>query len=359
MNLMIIIPEMNRGGAEKIVALLANRIVNIKEDSVSILVYGNSKPAYTLNPNIKYINLNLSSIELKLKFPVIWKIHRNLIDNSIDVVLGFSTGVSKIIPIASVGICCRTIGSERSNPYNRSDNKFRRLITNVLFSCLDGIIFTTKGCCNYYNEKVRRKSVIIPNGYEKKIAHSEPCLRRSDRKDIIAVGNLRKVKDYPTMIKAFSIFATKHHDFSLHIYGEGIEEKRIQNLINEYKLQKKVFLHGSINDLTKIYRSCRFLVHSSRSESWCNAILEALSFGVPCIAADCDFGPREMIRSGFNGYLYEVGNAEELAYYMELLAEDKGLLDKMSFNARQDAKQFEFESIFNRYYDFILKDNKK
>lgn len=353
MNLMIIIAEMNRGGAEKMAASLANRISGIEGNNVSILVYDNSKSAYILSSSIKYIKLKLSSTELKLRLPVIWKVRKQIIENHIDVVFGFSAGVSEIMPIATVGLHCRIVGSERANPYNRSDSWLRRFITNLFLAHLDGVVFTTQGCRDYYSKNVQKKSIIIPNGYEKTQVYREHCTKRSNSKDIIAVGNLRKVKDYPTMIEAFSIFQKKHHDFCLHIYGEGIEEKVINSLIKAYGLEKNIFLHGSINDLTNVYSSCRFLIHSSKSESWCNAILEALSFGVPCIAADCDFGPREMIRHGCNGYLYEVGNAEKLADYMEQLAENDNLLNEMSLNARQNVQRFEFDNIFEQYYNFL------
>lgn len=353
MNLMIIISEMNRGGAEKMAAHLANRISAIEGNSVSILVYGNSQSAYTLCPVIRYNNINASSRELRLRFPLIWKIRKKIIENHVDVVLGFSAGISEILPLSVIGLHCRTIGTERANPYIRSHSAVRRFVTNMAFSKLDGMVFTTRGCRDYYSKSVREKSIIIPNGYVETQAHKEPSVDRMYCKDIIAVGNLRQVKDYPTMIRAFSIFANAHSDYNLHIYGEGIEESAIRNLIGSYGLKDRIILHGSVNDLTDVYKSCRFLVHSSRSESWCNAILEALSFGVPCIAADCDFGPREMIRHGFNGFLYEVGNAKQLADCISLLSEDDALLNEMSKNARQDVRRFEFNSIFKQYYNFL------
>ena len=350
MKLMIITYTMNRGGAEKMAAHLANQISAMEKHSVFLLVYGASQSLYPLHSGISYINMNASSRELRLRFPLIRKIRKIIKENHIDVVFGFSAGISEILPIAVLGLSCRAIGTERSNPYFHSHGAVRRFITNLAFSMLDGVVFTTKGCRDYYSESVRRKSVIIPNGYVETCAHKELSADRIHCKDIIAIGNLRQVKDYPTMIRAFSIFANTHSDYCLHIYGEGIEENAIRRLLGSYGLENRIILHGSVNDLTEVYKSCKFLVHSSKSESWCNAILEALSFGVPCIAADCDFGPREMIRHGFNGLLYEVGNVRQLADYMSVLAEDSAMLNEMSKNARQDVQKFEFDNILKQYY---------
>lgn len=353
MNLMVVIPAMNRGGAEKMASYLANSISMMEGNTVFLLVYGNSESEYILSPDVHYIKLNASPGDLRLRFPLIWKIRKQIKENHIEMALGFSAGVSEILPIVVKGLPCKAVGSERSNPNVRSYGKVRDMLTNLAFSMLDGVVFTTRGCRDYYNQDVQKKSIIIPNGYMETQAHKEQSIDRVSCRDIIAVGNLRQVKDYPTMIRAFSIFANVHKDNILHIYGEGIEENAIRNLIDSLDLKDRVILHGSVKDLTEVYKSCRFLVHSSRSESWCNAILEALSFGVPCIAADCDFGPREMIRHGFNGLLYEVGNAEQLADYMGLLSENDAMLDEMSKNSRKSVQKFEFSNIAKQYYRFL------
>ena len=156
------------------------------------------------------------------------------------------------------------------------------------------------------------------------------------------------------MLKAFKLFSDKHDDYTLNIYGEGIEEKAILSLISELDLEGKAFIHGSVSNLEGIYLDSCFMVHSSKSESWCNAILEALSLGVPCIAADCDFGPREMIKHGFNGFLVKIGDYEKMAFFMNELANDQKQLALMSENAYKDAKKFEFENIADKYYSYAI-----
>lgn len=355
MNILFVIPEMYRGGAEKMVAYLAEYFATKKRSRVLIAVLNNEGSEYPIPETAKLIKMNCSSVELKTRIPVIIKIRSIVIDEKIDVIIGFSIGISELLPFATIGLTCRTVGSERSNPYMKKQSKTRRHIQNIILEKLDGMIFTTTGCRDYYSQGVIRKSEVIPNGFIRRDnIESIDLTKREKSRDIIAVGNLRKVKDYPTMINAFIIFSEKHTDFCLNIYGEGIEEHSIVRQIEELGLEDKVILHGSVKNLDTVYKESCFMIHSSKSESWCNAILEALSFGVPCIAADCDFGPREMIISERNGYLYEVGNYVRLATCMDKIIDIKDNLQEMSKNAYEDAKRFEFGIIAERYYSFAI-----
>ena len=356
MNVLFVISEMYRGGAEKMVANLADYFAIKKKCHVCIAVFNNDDSAYKLDESIKYIKLNCSFIDLKMRIPVVNTIRKVIKNERIDVIIGFSIGISELLPFATIGTGCRAIGSERSNPYLKRLTPARKSVLNLFLGRLDGMIFTTTGCRDYYSKKIRDKSTVIPNGFvPKEDFNFDLALKcRENSRKIIAIGNLREVKDYPTMLKAFRLFIEHHRDYTLNIYGEGIEEKNILNLISELGLEGKAIIHGSINDLESVYLGSCFMVHSSKSESWCNAILEALSFGVPCIAADCDFGPREMIKHSLNGYLYKVGDHSTLAEYMTKLADNQGLRIRMCENAFMESKQFEFDNVAEKYYSYAI-----
>lgn len=351
MNYLIVIPCMTRGGAERTASYLANYIVDRDGNSVSIAVFDNNESTYQLDARIEYIKLGLSSTDLKYRLPAAKKIRKLICNNQVDVVLGFSSGASILVSLAAKGLKCKAYGSERSNPYIKNYSSIYRALQNILLSKLDGMIFTTRGCRDFYSDSVRNKSVVIPNGL---FANTQRSKIGDDFKhNICAVGNLRPEKDYPTMLKAFATFLKKCPNNALFILGEGTEREKIEKYIDELGLSNSVTLCGLVDNPNEYYGQSDILIHTSISESWCNVILEALGTGLPCVVTDCDFGPREMIKDGVNGFLVKVGDSDALAERMVKLYMDFSLYKEMAKNAFQSIEQFNPENVAKQYYDFL------
>ncbi|HEX4190668.1 MAG TPA: glycosyltransferase family 1 protein [Marmoricola sp.] len=108
------------------------------------------------------------------------------------------------------------------------------------------------------------------------------------------------------------------------IVGGGPEEGRLRSL-----LPGAHFLgvrHGS--DLGRIVASLDVFVHTGSTETFCQAAQEALASGVPVIAPDSG-GPRDLVRVGHNGLLFEPGDGSDLYGCVEALVSSPGLRSRM------------------------------
>ena len=131
-------------------------------------------------------------------------------------------------------------------------------------------------------------TVTIRNGVrviEPKRIDSSP---KEVRKFLI-VGNLRPLKNIDNGIKLF-LKIRKSHDI-LNILGDG--PLRV-NLEHAYADNKHIRFIGYENDIGKYYAEASCLISLSYSEGMPNAVLEALSWGIPCllspIPAHCELG---------------------------------------------------------------------
>ena len=128
---------------------------------------------------------------------------------------------------------------------------------------------------------------------------------------IIAVGGLRKVKDFATLVRAFARLQDPRA--RLLILGEGKERASLTRLIKGLGIETRVDLHGFVSDPYPYIARSRLLVLSSRREGLGNAVVEALAVGTPVVATDCSHGLRDLLGDGGLGPLVPMGDADALA----------------------------------------------
>jgi len=90
-------------------------------------------------------------------------------------------------------------------------------------------------------------------------------------------------KNLDTTLAAFRIVADHRNDVELHVYGGGPDESRLQAMILDMKLDRRVIFHGAYDhrrELTKIVSACHLFVYTSRFEGGpCFSLLELLQAG--------------------------------------------------------------------------------
>ncbi len=103
-----------------------------------------------------------------------------------------------------------------------------------------------------------------------------------------------------------------------------------------------------------IYASANFLIQGSYVEGFPNVVLEALSFGVPCVVFDAPGGHREMIIENKNGCI--IKNEDEGSLIMEKTIHHHW--DSLSI--QKDAfVRFGAEKIIKQYETMFLKIQKQ
>ncbi|GIU71700.1 MAG: glycosyl transferase family 1 [Candidatus Nitrosocaldaceae archaeon] len=91
-------------------------------------------------------------------------------------------------------------------------------------------------------------------------------------------------------------------------------------------------------DLPMIYKKASIFISTSFEDLLGFRLLEAMSCGVPVIATDIG-GVPEVIRDGFNGFLFKPNDHKTLAEYISLLTNDYRLRNKLRKNARDTIEQ--------------------
>jgi len=172
---------------------------------------------------------------------------------------------------------------------------------------------------------------------------------------IIAVGRLCKAKDYPTLIKAFSLVESMQ-PARLIILGKDNKEqrKKMEQLINSLEISNNVSFLGVQENPYKFMSKSLIFVLSSIQEGFPTVIVEAMACGVPVVSTDCNSGPNEIIKNNENGFLVPVGNEKLLADAILKLIENPFLRNKFSEEGKKRALDFEVEKSIRKYEQFFL-----
>ena len=107
-------------------------------------------------------------------------------------------------------------------------------------------------------------------------------------------------------------------------------------------------------DLAPLYRLADVFAIPSEAELQSLATMEAMACGQPVVAADA-YALSELVHHNINGFLFQRGNSEEMAQYLDLLVADQELRRKMGSNsleiiARHDRTKVldQWEALYRR-----------
>lgn len=175
-----------------------------------------------------------------------------------------------------------------------------------------------------------------------------PWLQPGQPPVVVAVGVLRRQKDFGTLIEAFAR-VRRSRPARLLILGEGPERGELEAIVKRCGLESDVQMPGFVpNPYPYMSRAAAFAL-SSRWEGLPGVLIEALFCGVPTVATDCPSGPREILAQGRYGRLVPVGDATALAEALEA-----ALTGAVAPPPRESWRPFEVDTVVDRYTEVLL-----
>jgi glycosyltransferase involved in cell wall biosynthesis len=201
---------------------------------------------------------------------------------------------------------------------------------------------------------VPRESLhVIPNPVRPPSPATPPRDNSHAERIVVGMGTLSPLKQFDLLLAAFAKLSAAHPQWSLMLIGEGPERGSLEALAARLGMAAKVRLVGLSSEPERLLQRADLFVLTSRYEGFPNALLEAMSYGVPVVSFDCPSGPRSIIRDGIDGLLVPDQDLDALTAAMDRLMADPEERRALGLRAREVTERFGVERIMAMWDDLI------
>lgn len=348
------------GGTERVSTTIANGFV-LNGYKVSFLsLWGDGNSFFELDKDIASFSLfNKKKKFSKIYHQVVFKLRRFLKEHNIDTLINVESMLELYTIPAIIGLNIRNICWEHFNYHSDLGSKMRRIARHLAAAFADDVITLTDRDTSFWREntwcRANIKAISNPSSFPIQ-NHHEPKIKN---KLVLAVGRLTSQKGFDLLLDAWSkIISQIPAGWRLRIVGNGSDEVFLKKKCKSLDLEKNVEWIPSTTDIAQHYREASIYCLSSRFEGLPMVMLEAIAFGLPIVAFDCNTGPAEIISHGKSGFLCESSDVNALADALlnMILSSDESYMNFVS-HAFLDAERFTNENILNIWKDLLIKYN--
>jgi len=322
-NILIFVPNLNGGGAERVLINYLNNIDYTKFAVTLVLVKEKGVFLDLVPSEVKRINLNKSKTVyclLALR-RLIKKLQPDIVYSTLirtSIVLSLAILYMKHKP----KVILRSPNSPKLLRDNNMLNGLQEKLLSFAYQNSDLVIAQTQEMkceiAEFYGV-VLNKITVVHNPLNKTLIDSKlKCTLSPFTKgtiNVVAAGRLTKQKGFDVLINAFAIINKKEGSFKLHLLGDlnGDQTDNLQELVMKLGLSKVVSFLGYNENPYQYFKYADMYVLSSRWEGLPNTVLECLYLETPVISTNCIATMKDLIKHGDNGFIVDVDNSEQLA----------------------------------------------
>lgn len=361
-NVLFILQDFARGGAERVFVNIANglfdRGINVK------FIVGKKTGTYIdiLNPNIEITEIHTNNLIQTLRvLPKIFNEENYThIFTASDKFSVSAVIIKKLYKIKSKIIC--TLHYDL--PYQISilpflNRVYLTLTNRYIISKADTIVAVSNGVRESF-QKVAKRTIdhlitiynpVFDDGIFKSSTEKvDEKIFFNNNKTLISIGKLTNTpKNQELLIKAFYILSKTEEKLQLIFLGEGEDKNKYIELTDNLGVSDRVHFLGFKTNPYKYIINSDLLVLSSDTEGFGNVIVEALALGVNVVSTDCPSGPKEILENGRFGFLAPVNDPIKLAEAIQ-----KALKSPIDGNLLKTyAQKFSSLNIIEKYFDLL------
>ncbi len=172
---------------------------------------------------------------------------------------------------------------------------------------------------------------------------------------LFSYGRLVPWKGFRMLVKLMPRLAEINQFFQLVIAGDGPDRKRLEVIIKNLGLTRKVLLVGRKThpEIADYFAAADIFLLNSGYEGFSHQILEAMAAGVPVIASAVG-GNREAIVQGENGFLVKYNDEFNLIEAIRSLWHNPELRNSFAQEGQETMRRFSYDEMLQKTTQILL-----
>lgn len=341
------------GGAERQIVLLANEMAK-RNHEVHLIVLCENNSHYHLLEQVNVHDATRNEgggiFRIVKRFVAMRKYLRYIRP---DVTISYNLQGAYFSLLIGRKICGKVLYSERGDPYDDEYSGLLGVIRDVTCRHIDAFVFQSEGARDFFRLTKKQMSIIIHNSVT--VPQDKYPMPVNRDKRIVTVGRLHPQKNPCLLVDAFALISKEYPEMMLDFYGDGPLKEKIQAKVNGLGLSDRIHLMESRKDIFDCIYKAQLFVLPSDYEGMPNALMEAMSLGIPCISTDCrPGGARTLIANGINGIIVPTGNPSALAEKISFVLDNPLVADGLAREARKLGQSHTNEFIFGKWESFLM-----
>jgi glycosyltransferase involved in cell wall biosynthesis len=366
LKLALVIGSLGGGGAERVMATLANAWAAHAVDVTLITLHSRDHDKYTVSPAVARVELCKAGRSRNVLHALanncsrIRRLRRAIVACKPDVVISFVDRTNMLTIIATAGLRLPVIVAEHTFAGAFALKGIWGRLQGPLYRRAETVVALTGRGASCIENKFGCGVTVIPNPVPfpreteaSAVPDSASGPRDRGRRTLLAVGRLVPLKGFDLLIEAFAQLAGLYPDWDLRILGEGDFRDALLQKAAALHISHRVSMPGFVSDVRANMRQSDLFALSSRYEGFPMALLEAMAEGLACVSFDCETGPRELIRHGENGWLVPANDVSALAEALGTLMQDADLRQHLGVRAREVTKIYSLPAVLDKWNALI------
>lgn len=205
-----------------------------------------------------------------------------------------------------------------------------------------------------------KNMLLIPNFSDAVLKNKDAVVDVGSKK-IVFCGRLVYQKGLEYLFEVWKVLSKKYIDWELFIYGENNNSDLSKSYIQTINGLERAYYKEVTHDIDNIYGDKSIFILPSRFEVFGLVLVEAMSYGLPCVSFDLD-GPHEIISDRQDGYLIPPYDIDKMVKALSDLIDNEFLRKQMGLNAKKNIQRYSTDNVMRTWIDVfesIVAENRK